>query len=119
MEKIKITKQEFENALELIKKYKIQERKIIEIKKPIVEQILELDKKNIKRNLDFIFKEKDNLKYAEVVNRMHYFLNNVLLIKIGIRNVKFVFKEYLKSNLIKSKGVLFSSFNIYYKNNEI
>jgi len=116
METKKITQDEFKHALKIIQDYKVQNSKPNEIKKTVVEKVLEMDEEKIKKLLDFIFKENEFLKYAIVVNRMYFFLNNKLLMKIGERNVKTVFQEYLKSDLIKSKGVVVSSFNVYFKN---
>lgn len=111
----KITKQEFETAIELIKNYKIQEKVNVQKSKTVVENVLNESSENILKIIDYIFIEKENLRYNEVVVRMHFFLNNKLLFKIGIRNTKIIFQEFLKSDLIKSKVEIFKSFNTYYK----
>jgi len=110
-----ITQEEFEYALLVVKNYKSQ-NKATESKEKIVKLVLNMETEKIIKLIDYIFLENENLKYSEVVSRMHEFLNNTLLFKIGIRNVKLVFQLYLKHELILSKVEVMSSFKVYTKN---
>lgn len=114
MKKELITKEEFESALLVVKNYKSQ-NKATESKEKIVKLVLNMETEKIIKLIDYIFLENENLKYSEVVSRMHEFLNNNLLFRIGIRNVKLVFQSYLKHDLISSKVEVMKSFCIYYK----
>ncbi len=100
MENKLITKEEFENALLVIKNYKNQNKQ--KYKTSIVEIILNMEKSKIKLMLDYIFEQDKYLYYSEVVSRMSFVLNNDLLFGIGTNNIKAVFKKLLDNKIILS-----------------
>lgn len=111
---MEITKQEFEKALDVVKKYKQQEWIKLKSKKTILDTVLDLNKLERDIFLDFIFNGNLELKYSIVVNRIYYYLNNVLLLKIGIINTKKLFKEYLKNDFIVKKEQN-NKYSVYHK----
>lgn len=113
-----ILKEQFESALLIVKKYKAQQKKLNSgnLKLNVVESVLKIDKEKIKNLLEYIFLEKEEMKYSEVVYLMHEYLNDKLFFKIGIRNTKLIFQEYLNQELILSEVKVMSSFKVYTKN---
>ena len=100
MENKLITKEDFENALLVIKNYKKQNE--LKCKNSIVDSVLNMEKTKTKIMLDYVFEQDKYLGYSALIKRLSFVLNNDLLFKIGIINVKIVFKKLLENKLIIS-----------------
>lgn len=100
MENKLITKEDFENALLVIKNYKKQNE--LKYKNSIVDSVLNMEKTKTELMLSYVFEQDKYLGYSALVERLSFVLNNDLLFKIGIINVKIVFKKLLENKIIIS-----------------
>ena len=107
MENKLITKEDFENALLVIKNYKKQNE--LKYKATVLDCVLNMEKTKTELMLAYIFEQDKYLGYSSVVKRMSFVLNNDLLFNIGIINVKALFKKLLENKIIISD-------NGFYKN---
>ncbi len=117
MDKI-ISKHQFDEALNIIKCYKEQNK--IKYKSLIADSVLNMEKSKFDLMLNYIFEQDKYLGYSEIVKKMIFVLNNDLLFKIGTINVKIVFKKLIENKIIISdKGFSKNSHrNRYYLNME-
>jgi len=100
MENKLITKEDFENALIVIKNYKKQNQ--LKYKTTVLDCVLNMEKTKTELMLSYIFEQDKYLGYSSVIKRMSFVLNNDLLFNIGIINVKSLFKKLLENKIIIS-----------------